>query len=141
MAIRLPAVFELVPHSMRFFALLLFLALGGCYVWSVPRALPQDTPAKKPDLSAEELARAKTLFKEKCSRCHGVDGRGQTVLGHMLEVPDFTSEKWWQAHRDDDLIRFITNGDGDMPSFAKKLTKPEISLLANYVRHFNKSEH
>ena len=125
---------------MRIFGLLVFLVLGAGYFWSVARALPQDTPAKKRDLSAEELTRAKTLFKEKCSRCHGVDGRGQTVLGVMLEVPDFTNEKWWKAHRDDDLIKLITKGDGDMPSFARKLTKSDISLLADYVRHFNKSE-
>src|SRR6266542_3959400 len=129
---------------MRIFALLVFLVLGtggAGYVWSFARVMPQETSGKKAGLSSEELARAKALFGRKCTRCHGADGRGETVLGKMLGVPNFTSGKWWKAHgNDDNLIESIKNGDGDMPAFGKKLSKPEISLLADYVRHFNKAE-
>ena len=60
----------------------------------------------------------------------------------MLEVPNFTNGKWWKDHgNDDNLIESITNGNGDMPAFGKKLTRQEISLLADYVRYFNKPEH
>lgn len=122
--------------------LLIFLLLGAGYVWSFARVVPQETSVKTPGLSSEELARAKALFGGKCARCHGADGRGQTVLGKMLGVPDFTNGKWWGDHgNDDDLPDSIRNGNGDMPAFRKKLTRPEISLLTDYVRHFNKAEH
>ena len=125
----------------RIVAILVFLVLGVGYVLSSTRGRPQEKPEQKAGLSTEQLARAKALFGEKCIRCHGADGRGQTVLGQMLEVPDFTNGKWWKEHgNNDDLIMSITNGDGDMPAFGKKLTKPEISLLAAYVRHFNQPE-
>jgi mono/diheme cytochrome c family protein len=59
----------------------------------------------------------------------------------MLEVPDFTDTKWWKEHaRDKELVETISNGKGDMPDFGKKLTKPEIALLADYVRLFKKTE-
>ena len=126
---------------MRIFALSIFLLLGAGYVWSSANALPQETPVKKTGLSSEQLARAKVLFGGKCARCHGADGRGKTVLGEMLRVPDFTNEKWWKDHgKDYDLVESIRKGNGDMPAFGKKLTRPEISLLAEYVRHFNKPE-
>ena len=127
---------------MRIFALLVFLVLGAGYVWSSARVLPQETSVKKARPSSENLARAKMLFGGKCARCHGVDGQGQTFLGEMLEVPDFTNGKWWKDKgNDDDLIESITNGNGDMPAFGKKLTRQEISLLADYVNYFNKPEH
>ena len=127
---------------MRIFALLVLLVSSGAYVWSSARWASQEASVKRTDRSAEELARAKALFGGKCARCHGADGRGQTVLGEMLGVPDFTNGKWWKDHGDhDDLIESITKGKGDMPAFGKRLTKHEISLLADYVRFFNRPEH
>ena len=126
---------------MRVFALLVLLVLSAGYVSSSARFALQETSPKKADRSAEELVRAKGLFVGKCARCHGVDGRGRTVLGEMLEVPDFTNGKWWKDHGNyDDLLESITNGKGDMPAFSKRLSRQEISLLAHYVRYFNKPE-
>ena len=126
---------------MRIFTLLPFVVLIGAYTWTSTRVIPQETSIKKASLTAEQLTRAKALFGGKCARCHGADGQGHTILGEMLEVPDFTKGSWWIEHANDDLVETIKNGDGDMPAFGKKLTKPEISLLANYVRLFNKDEH
>lgn len=127
---------------MKAFTLFVVLLLGAGLLWSSARAVSQGQPEKKAGLSAEQLAHAKALFGNKCARCHGPDGRGQTVLGDMLGVPDFTDAQWWKDRDNDEgLIKSITNGNGDMPAFGKKLTKSEISLLAAYVRHFNKTEH
>lgn len=129
--------YYVVANVMRICSLLFLFVLGAGYVWSSARAVPQETSVKTAGLSSEELARAKALFGGKCTRCHGANGRGQTVLGRMLGVPDFSNGKWWKDHGDDDdLIKSITKGNGEMPAFGKKLTKQEISLLANYVRHF-----
>jgi mono/diheme cytochrome c family protein len=120
--------------------MMLFMLVAG-YAWSPSRPLPQEPPPKKVQLSSEDLARAKSLFGGKCARCHGSNGRGQTVLGQMLSAPDFTDWKWWKDHdKDRELIKSITNGNGDMPTFGKKLSKTEISLLASYVRQFSEAE-
>jgi mono/diheme cytochrome c family protein len=93
-------------------------------------------------LSPEQLAHAKTLFGERCAKCHGADGRGATVLGGMLGVPNFTDEKWWKEERSDkELITSVTNGKDEMPAFGKKLSKQEIGALVIYVRRFNKAAH
>jgi mono/diheme cytochrome c family protein len=92
-------------------------------------------------LSAEELARTKVLFEEKCSRCHGADGRGKTVTGEMLDAPDFTDEEWWEEGRSvKRLVTSVTEGKDAMPAFGKKLTQREIGALAAYVRAFRKPE-
>jgi len=125
---------------MRNVVLLALLILCAGSFLSAGSVASQESHEKRSGLSTEQLARAKTLFSGKCARCHGADGRGQTVLGKMLGVPDFTDGKWWKDHVKDDLVETITKGDGDMPAFGKKLTRTEISLLADYVREFNKTE-
>ena len=82
----------------------------------------------------------KQLFKDKCARCHGLDGRGQTQMGDMFDAPDFTDKEWWKEGRSNQrLIDSVRNGRGFMPKFEKKLTSQQITSLISYVRQFNKS--
>ena len=123
--------------------LVALLVYGGTLLHS-SRALvrPDEKPEKKEpqSVSPRQLAQAKTLFNEKCARCHGTDGRGETVIGYMLGIPNFADEKWWKEERSDkSLSNSITNGKGEMPAFGKKLSKQEISALLAYVRRFNKA--
>jgi mono/diheme cytochrome c family protein len=98
------------------------------------------TARESESVSPERLARAKTLFAEKCARCHGADGRGRTVTGDMLGVPDFTDENWWKGDRGDArLITSVTEGRDEMPPFGRKLSRREIAALVAYVRRFNKA--
>jgi cbb3-type cytochrome c oxidase subunit III len=126
----------------------LFVALSLCagYLVQSSRAgiLLQEKQGRKESgsISPEQLARAKTLFNERCARCHGVDGRGETVLGNMLGAPNFTDEKWWKEEKDEKrFITSVTNGRDEMPAFGKKLSKQEIGALVAYVRRFNKAAH
>jgi len=101
----------------------------------------QARPAPREEGAAEkkESARPSALFKEKCARCHGEDGRGQTVIGRMVGAPDFNDESWWDEWKDERrFVRSITEGKGEMPPFGKKLTRPEIKALAAYVKTFRK---
>jgi mono/diheme cytochrome c family protein len=122
-------------------ALVLFFG----YLWSWPSAgaVGQEKQEKKgapPAVSSKELAHAKTVFGERCARCHGVDGRSQTVIGGMLGAPDFTKPEWWKDNPGDErLTNSITNGKDGMPGFGKKLSRQEIISLAAYVRRFNKT--
>jgi mono/diheme cytochrome c family protein len=89
-------------------------------------------------VSSEQRAHSKKTFKDQCSRCHGSDGKGDTVLGDILFPPDFTDAKWWKELSNERLIQSLTNGKNEMPAFGKKLTKPEILALIAYVRCFEK---
>ena len=89
-----------------------------------------------------QSARGMKLFDDKCARCHGADGRGRTVIGGILGVPDFTDEKWWGEEKSESrFVNSITNGKGEMPAFGRKLSRREISTLAAYVRGFRKADH
>ena len=79
----------------------------------------------------------KELFVQRCARCHGRDGRGATKLGEIVKPPDFTDAGWWKdGVSDERLRRAIAEGKGEMPAFAKKLTRAEIAALAAHVREF-----
>ena len=98
--------------------------------------------APSPDVySPAQIAKGKSIYKDKCARCHGLDGRGQTVIGQMLEPPDFTEKKWSNPDRDqNELSAVIRSGKGEMPAFGKKLTRQEINYLIAYIRLFNKTD-
>ena len=114
---------------------LLFLTLLLC-AW---QALP--APQEKAAVENAETTQTPALFKERCARCHGDDGRGQTVIGRMVDAPDFTDEHWWNEEKDERrFVRSITDGKDGMPAFGKKLTRPEIKALAAYVKTFRKTE-
>lgn len=70
------------------------------------------------------------LYMRNCARCHGADGKSQNELGQTLDAPDLTARKAGKKR----IISIITNGEGAMPGFGKKLKKTEISALAAYVR-------
>lgn len=83
--------------------------------------------ATKPDAAA--------LFKERCSMCHGVDGKGFPVL----KTPDFTDPKWQASVKDSQLIEVVKNGKKDtvMKGFSDKLKEDEIRALVAYIRSLN----
>lgn len=90
-------------------------------------------------VSVEQRSQAKKTFKDRCARCHGLDGKGETVLGEMLFPPDFTDGKWWKGATIEPLQQSITDGKNEMPAFGKKLSKSEILALIAYLRCFDKS--
>jgi mono/diheme cytochrome c family protein len=112
---------------------LLLLTLLLC-AW---RALP--APRATPAPENKEPAQTAALFREKCARCHGEDGRGRTVIGRMVNAPDFTDESWWDEEKEERrFVRSVAEGRGEMPAFGKKLARPEIRALAAYVKTFRK---
>jgi mono/diheme cytochrome c family protein len=80
------------------------------------------------------------LFRNNCARCHGLDGRGETPLGHTYNAPDFTDTEWWRKNSRFTSTRtlrsIVTRGKASMPAFGKKLKRSEINLLVNRVRSF-----
>lgn len=72
------------------------------------------------------------IFREKCSMCHGVDGKGYAAI----KTPNFTDPKWQAAHPDNELKDAIENGvEGTaMVSFKDKLSQQEIAAVLKYIR-------
>ncbi|MFN0280117.1 MAG: c-type cytochrome [Pyrinomonadaceae bacterium] len=73
-------------------------------------------------------ASSRSLYVQNCARCHGADGKGETVLGKKLGADDISG-----GESTTKVIRSVTNGRGDMPSFKKKLTTGQIASVARYV--------
>ena len=88
--------------------------------------------------SAVAAAPAETLYKQKCSKCHGADGSGETSMGRIFNAPDFTDGGWWAKHSSGELVGVITRGKKNMPAFGKKLTRAQIASLAAYVQRFKR---
>src|SRR6202162_1985242 len=81
-------------------------------------------------LAAQDAA---SLFKTKCSACHGADGKGDTPMGKKMGVRDFTSPEV-QKMSDDELTAMIADGKDKMPSYKKSLKPDQIKDLVGYIR-------
>jgi len=77
------------------------------------------------------------LFHEKCERCHGKDGSGNTSQGRAFNAADLSSSDV-QKKTDADFYRQIEKGKDAMPPFGASLDKNQISDLIAYVRQFGK---
>ncbi len=80
-------------------------------------------------------ASAEDNFKEKCTMCHGPDGKGFAAL----KTPDFTDPKWQASVTDQHIADVIKNGKKDtaMKGFGDKLSPDEIKALVKYIRSLN----
>jgi len=88
--------------------------------------------------SAAAPPSTETLYKQKCSKCHGADGSGDTSMGRIFNAPDFTNGGWWAKHNSGEFVSAISRGKKNMPAFSKKLTRAQITSLAAYVQRFKK---
>jgi cbb3-type cytochrome c oxidase subunit III len=81
---------------------------------------------------------AAALFGEKCSICHGKDGRGLPDW-RAKGQPNFTDDNWQGSRVDRQLTESITNGKGRyMPAWKTKLSQEQINALVARVRAFGK---
>jgi cytochrome c oxidase cbb3-type subunit 3 len=79
---------------------------------------------------AEKAAAGKTRFETVCSACHGLDGKGNPLLG----APNLTDDIWLYGGDAATLHDTIMIGRmGQMPAFGEKLGEQRVRLLAAYV--------
>jgi formylglycine-generating enzyme required for sulfatase activity/cytochrome c2 len=95
--------------------------------------------AAMPAAAATGTAEAQADYKKYCQSCHGPDGKGQTKLGKMHKVRDYTSAEVKAALKDDAMFKAIKEGikEGDkmaMPTYAEKLTDDQIKALVAYMK-------
>ena len=75
------------------------------------------------------------LYRKQCSKCHGIDGSGNTPAYMGDAYADLTDNIWHAGGSDYDVRRVIREGVfGKMPGYKSQLTDAEIDLLVKYMR-------
>jgi hypothetical protein len=85
-------------------------------------------------LTVPQCGTANASFNQRCTMCHGVDGKGKAAM----RTPNFTDIQWQSSKTDKELIDVLTNGnDQGMPAFSGALTPQEIDQMVHcMVRGF-----
>jgi mono/diheme cytochrome c family protein len=88
-------------------------------------------------------AAAKDNWAQYCSRCHGMDGSGQTKIGKKLGLLDYSSADVQAKMTDDEMLKTILQGvtkDGkqQMAAYQDKLSADDAKALVAYVRSLKK---
>jgi cytochrome c6 len=83
--------------------------------------------------AAAQQGAGASLYKAKCSACHGSDGKGATSIGKMEKIRDMASEEV-QKQSDADLTAIISSGKNKMPAYGKSLKPEQVKDLVEYIR-------
>lgn len=87
-------------------------------------------------------ADAKATYEKDCAKCHGKDGKGQTVTGKKQGAKDYTDAKVQEELKDDAAFKAIKEGykkDGkEVMKPAEGMSDDEIKALVAYMRTFKK---
>lgn len=90
-----------------------------------------------------DAADAETNWKERCAKCHGEDGRGETKMGRKLGIADLAAATVQAKFTDDAAFNAVKAGVTD--ATGKTTMKPiegladeEIKALVAYVRALKK---
>ena len=81
-------------------------------------------------------AAGRTVFETNCAACHGVDGKGNPLVG----APNLTDDVWLYGGDPATLKATINAGrNGQMPAFGDRLGAERVRLLAAYAIHLSES--
>jgi cytochrome c oxidase cbb3-type subunit 3 len=76
-------------------------------------------------------------WRQQCSQCHGMSGRGDGQMGPMLHTRDLTDPDWQRKVSDADIATTIRTGKDKMPKF--DLPDPVLQGLVARVRQLKGS--
>jgi mono/diheme cytochrome c family protein len=128
--------------------LLMLILLAGC---APPRLLPQgptpiptlipvpDQPLGQTDttpsigiqsfpVQAPNASNGMVIYQERCAECHGLDGTGTVPAAR-----DFRDEDYMRGETPASFYTAITEGQGDMPSYAELLSSDQRWDVVFYV--------
>lgn len=82
------------------------------------------------EIPTGNLENGKAKFSAICVACHGVDGRGNQMLG----APNLTDQIWLNGGAVATVRETIANGrHAEMPAHLPRLGETRVNLLAAYV--------
>jgi mono/diheme cytochrome c family protein len=108
--------------------------------WQLP---PDAAETKNPlTVDAKLLATGKSVFKDKCQKCHGPNGKGDGPDADPdADNMDLTNAK--RAERNSDGVVFFKISNGrrkpKMPAQKEELTKEQIWAVVAYVQSLRKT--
>jgi mono/diheme cytochrome c family protein len=121
------------------------VAAGGAAMEEAGQALQNRADAAAPPtpapaaVAASDVASGASIFRGKCSSCHGTDASGNTSIGKKNNIADFRSSAV-QNLNDTELSLMIANGKpGGMSATAHKskaLTPNQFEDVIAFVRSF-----
>ena len=106
--------------------------------------LPPDAADKKSPLTADEkvLTAGKSVFKDKCRRCHGPEGLGDGPDADPDNRQDMDLTVAKRADRNPDGVVFykVMNGrkKPKMPAFKEELNEQQVWQVVAYVQSLRK---
>jgi len=106
--------------------------VGMALLLVFPFAMTHPTQAQ-----AGNPASGQKIFQDKCAKCHGKDGSGNTSYGKALGAADLRSADV-QKKTDADFYTQIDKGKKSMPPFGAILDQTQINDVIAYVRQFAK---
>jgi mono/diheme cytochrome c family protein len=132
----------------RALAVVLWIALSLPAVGGARSDVPEEIRAQEnPERLEENRVRYfARQFKAKCSRCHGLDGKGggKEAAEQAVPPPDFTDAAFMSSRSDGQLFYQILMGGGErcaMPSFGPESDhgwdESKIWQMVAYVRRFS----
>ena len=106
--------------------------------WSWP--VPDEAKQLKNPLQPNEAAlkSAKTVYQDKCARCHGDTGKGDGKDAERYDPKpaDLTDAKRMSGVTDGELFYKISEGKKPMPVFKTRLTEDQRWELVLLIRSF-----
>lgn len=109
--------------------------------WQIP---PEAETTKNPlTVDAKILAGGKTIFKDKCQKCHGASGKGDgpDADPDAMEDMDLTDPKRTAKNADGVVFFKAWNGrkKPKMPAVKDDLTKDQLWAVVAYVQSLRKT--
>lgn len=94
-------------------------------------------------VSSAAASDAKENWTKHCAKCHGEDGRGQTVMGRKAKLKDYTSAADQKKFTDEEALRITREGKKErgktvMKGYSDILSDADIKALVDHVRKFKK---
>lgn len=121
-------------------------------VWAQGASLSATSPRKggNPDAarltspgpdSADARAAGRRTYQRLCSRCHGVEGKGDGGgAGAGGQPADFTDATWIFGGSAGEIFTVIRDGtSADMESYAERMSEVEMWNLVHYIRSLGPS--
>jgi len=107
--------------------------------------LPPDADTKKSPLTVDEkvIAGGKTVFKDKCERCHGPSGLGDGPDADPDHQEDMNLTNPKRADRNSDGVVFYKVWNGrrkpKMPAFKEELSEQQVWSVVAYAQALRKA--